>query len=243
MALTSKEFTERRFDWRIAVAAGVVIVIAVSIWMFGRDNTTPEHSASGPVAAGPEAPGKGSPLPQQPELVRSPADPAWLTGAPHDISWQRVDGVPLPFSSSDGPARIDGAVASGYSHTPQGAVMAAAQISFRLAWSPDYERVVRAQTAVSDQTRQQLVDARASNSLDPAVVGQYASAPVAFKIAEYTAEATTLWLAFPARDGQFTFARAALVWSGNDWKYSDQFSVMAIDLPPSPSLDGFTRIG
>lgn len=241
MALTTKEFTQRTPDWRWIAAGVALIVVIAAVWTLGRnDSTSPAGTQQTTTAAAPT--GKGSIVPQQPALIRAPSDPQWLNGAPHGISWQRVDGVPLPFSSSDGPARISGPVASGYSHTPQGAVMAAAQISFRLAWSPDFAAVVAAQTAVSDQTRQQLIDARSANPLDPELISQYASAPAAFKIAEYTDAAATLWLAFPGQAGQFRFARCAVVWVDGDWKYSDQFSVMATPLPDSPSLDGFTRI-
>ena len=43
--------------------------------------------------------------------------------------WQRVYGATIPFSTSDGPTAIsaDG-VPSGFSHTPQGVVLAAWQI-------------------------------------------------------------------------------------------------------------------
>jgi hypothetical protein len=243
MALTTKEFAGRTLDWRWLAAAITAVVIVAAVIMVSRSGEpTDQPGQQAQVPGATQTTGKGSVLPQQPALVRTPTDPLWLTGAPHDISWQRVDGVPLPFSSSDGPAQIRGAVASGYSHTPQGAVMAAAQISFRLAWSPDFTDVVNAQTAVDQQTRQQLIDARSANPLDPELISQYASAPMAFKIADYTDTAASLWLAFPGQGGQFRFARAALTWVDGDWKYSDQFSPMATDLPDSPSLDGFTRI-
>lgn len=242
MALTTKEFAGRTLDWRWLAAGIAVVVLVAAVWIVSRGGDTDDQPQQAAVPGATQTAGEGSVLPQQPALIRTPADPLWLTGAPHDISWQRVDGVPLPFSSSDGPAQIRGAVASGYSHTPQGAVMAAAQISFRLAWSPDFADVVNAQTAVDQQTRQQLIDARSANPLDPALIGQYASAPAAFKIADYTDTAVSLWLAFPGQGGQLRFARAALAWVDGDWKYSDQFSPMATDLPDSPSLDGFTRI-
>ena len=62
--------------------------------------------------------------------------------APQGLEWQRVYGAPVPFSTSDGPREVhsDGTV-SGFSHTPQGAALAAWQIGQRATWAPDDQNV------------------------------------------------------------------------------------------------------
>ncbi|WP_162904566.1 hypothetical protein [Gordonia rubripertincta] len=177
-------------------------------------------------------------------MQRVPADPEWLTAPPHRVSWQRVDGVPFPFSDSDGPARISGAIASGYSHTPQGAVLAAAHITFRLTWSPDYASVLVRQAAVSEATRRQLLAARDhGGTVDPALLSEVASAPAAFKIASYSDDRADLYLAFPSRSGNYRFAASTVVWADGDWKFSDQWdNEVTPPLPDSPSLTGFTSL-
>ncbi|ATL72544.1 hypothetical protein [Nocardia terpenica] len=69
------------------------------------------------------------------ESTTGPAAPD-LNRAPAGVHWQTWQGVALPVSSTDGPADID-AAATGYSHTPQGAALAAIQHSIRTMLAPD----------------------------------------------------------------------------------------------------------
>lgn len=248
MTLTTKEFQPRRPWWQWAagaLAAAVVLVAVVLVVAGGQDRQAGQGatSATGSSSAAPST-GKGSVLVQTPSLQRAATDPEWLTAPPHRVSWQRVDGVPFPFSDSDGPARISGAIASGYSHTPQGAVLAAAHITFRLTWSPDYASVLDKQAVVSNTTRDQLLAARHhGGTVDPALLAQVASAPAAFKIASYSGDRADLYLAFPSRDGNYRFAASTVVWSDGDWKFSDKWDdKVTPPLPDSPSLDGFTSL-
>ena len=244
MSLTTKEFRNRRIDGRgwaiIAAIAVAVVVLALLVRSCGSDST-PTAGVAGPSALAPVT-AKGSLVPQVPHRTLTPADPDYLTAAPQGISWQRVDGVPLPFSATDGPTRITGAVTGGYSNSPQGAVLAAAQIAFRLAFSPDYQAVVDAQTDVSDATRQALITARSAGTQpDPQVLGQLAAAPVAFQVAAFADNHATVYLAYPRSDNEVRFSRSALVWEGGDWRYSDQFDSHAPPLPDGPLPATFTR--
>ena len=245
MAMTTKEFRRHRLDGRgkVIIAALVVagVVMAALLHSCSSD-TTPGSGALGQSLGAPTT-AKGSLVPQIPHRTRTPADPDYLTAAPQGISWQRVDGVPLPFSATDGPTRINGAVTGGYSNSPQGAVLAAAQIAFRLAFSPDYQAVVDAQTDVSDATRSQLVAARAAGPQpDPSVIAQFASAPVAFRVSAFADNHATVYLAYPRTPGdQVRFSRSALIWEGGDWRYSDQFDSHSPPLPDAPLPATFTR--
>lgn len=247
MTLTTKEFQPRRpwWQWAAGALAAVVLVAVVLVVAGGQDEQSDQGatSATGSSSTAPSA-GKGSVLVQTPSLQRAATDPEWLTAPPHRVSWQRVDGVPFPFSDSDGPARISGAIASGYSHTPQGAVLAAAHITFRLTWSPDYASVLDKQAVVSDATRRQLLTARDhGGTVDPALLSEVASAPSAFKIVAYSDERADLYLAFPSRDGNYRFAASTVVWADGDWKFSDEWdNEVTPPLPDSPSLDGFTSL-
>lgn len=248
MALTTKEFAPKPQRRKIAatVAAAAVVVGAVAVVTHHGDHTGTHVAASVPSrhVAAPASPAvKGSLVPQRPALIHRPTDPDWLTGVPAGIVWERVDGVPLPFGGADGPSHIAGAVASGYSHTPQGAVLAALQIGFRLALSPDYAQVAAAQTVLSPQTAAQLDQARGSAATVPAqTVALSTSQPVAFKVAAYSPAAATIDYAFPTRSpGTDKFLRSAVVWSGGDWKFSDHPDPSTSDLPPSSDLSGFTK--
>ncbi|WP_250324923.1 hypothetical protein [Williamsia sp. CHRR-6] len=222
-----------------------LVVSAVAVTLLARSCDPTPSSVGGSRVGASTAPSaaKGSLVPQIPHRTLTPADPDYLTAAPQGISWQRVDGVPLPFSATDGPTRIQGAVTGGYSNSPQGAVLAAAQIAFRLAFSPDYQAVVDAQTDVSDSTRAQLVAAReAGPQPDPAVIAQFAAAPVAFRVSAFADNHATVYLAYPRTPGaQVRFSRSALIWEGGDWRYSDQFDSHSPPLPDAALPDTFTR--
>ncbi len=75
----------------------------------------------------------GAVLPQRP-ATRAPASDS---APPDGLTWEQVYTTALPFSTSDGPTGItaDG-VPTGFADTPQGAAMAAIQISRRLASAP-----------------------------------------------------------------------------------------------------------
>lgn len=246
MGLTTKEFTEQRPMWQwLGGAAAVGLLTLLVVWLVtGGSADDADTSPSTQHTMTTMSTGKGSVLVQTPSLQRAPTDPEWLTAPPHELSWQRVDGVPFPFSDSDGPARIRGAIASGYSHTPQGAVLAAAHITFRLTWSPDYASVLAAQAEVTDTTRRQLLTARDhGGTVDPEVLAQVASAPVAFKVADYTENKASVYLAFPSRSGTYRFAAVPVVWADGDWKFSDQWDpAITPQLPDSASLSGFTSL-
>ncbi|MFE9324170.1 hypothetical protein ACIHDR_11655 [Nocardia sp. NPDC052278] len=85
-------------------------------------------------------------------LAQIPSDradrtrPYYLTTAPARMQWQRGwGGAALPVSGSDGPARIQDGIATGFAHTPQGAALAAADALARALAAPEavWQKVVR----------------------------------------------------------------------------------------------------
>jgi hypothetical protein len=252
MALTTREFAPKK-PWPRRVApfgagAAAVIIVAV-IATSGDGGETPEaattltESSTTVTTPATTTAAKGSLVPQTPAAAKSPVDADWLSAAPQNISWQRVDGVPLPFSASDGPSRIDGAVAEGYTHTPQGAAIAAIQIGMRMIFSPDFESVVNRQTAVSDTERTQLITARSGQpNLNAAAVTATTMQPSAFKIGSYTDTDATIYFAYPTASGTFRIARMAVTWTGGDWKYTGRMSPEAPELPDTTDLSAFTAL-
>ncbi|WP_225727363.1 MULTISPECIES: hypothetical protein [unclassified Nocardia] len=254
-----------------AVASGAVLalILIVGIVMYvNRDDSKP--AASSTVATG-EAAGTGfaapevdilgrridipnnpagQPLPQDPSRQRKPADPDWLTAAPEGTTaphgWQRVYGASVPFSTSDGPARIEDGLAVGYAHTPQGAALAAAQIAYRLNARPAdrdlYARQVRAnaqQIAAYDR-------ALAADKLpkqQPEKITRYLVASDAFKIDDYADDLAILRLASRGQvlDGKQTWSavRLVMVWDAGDWRLKPTSSTGA-QAESVESLQGWT---
>ncbi|MFC9895932.1 hypothetical protein ACFVMC_19770 [Nocardia sp. NPDC127579] len=206
--------------------------------LFGRRVDVPNNSA-------------GQPLPQDPAGQRRPSDPDWLTAAPVGTTqpqgWQRVYGASVPFSTSDGPTRIEDGLAVGYAHTPQGAALAAAQITYRLNARPaDRELYVR-QVRVSAQQIAAYDKALNEDRLpkqQPEKVTRYFVASDAFRIENYADDLAILQLASrgPVIDGKQVWAamRLVMVWDAGDWRLKPATS-SASQTEMIESLAGWTK--
>ncbi|WP_280266255.1 hypothetical protein [Nocardia wallacei] len=236
----------------IASAAVLALIVIVGVFMYvGRDDsggTEPADSLPSPVAgtgatgfAAPEVdlfgrrvdiPNNpaGQPLRQDPSLEKSPTDEDWLTAAPAGTTeprgWQRVHGASVPFSTSDGPAHIDeNGLAVGYSHTPQGAVLAAAQITYRLNARPADRNLYTQQVRVAPQqlaAYDKALDAGKLPEQQPERVTRYLVAPDAFRVENYADDMAIVRLAArgPVTDGKQLWAavRLVMVWDSGDWR-------------------------
>ncbi|WP_225725484.1 MULTISPECIES: hypothetical protein [unclassified Nocardia] len=168
----------------------------------------------------------GQPLPQYPSLQRTPAAPDWLTGAPHGVrdpgGWQRVFGASVPFSTSDGPARVEDGLVVGYAHTPQGAALAAAQIYYRSVAHPS-DRALYDRQMVLTESQKAEIDRDGSHlpQLWPEAVTRYLVASDAFRIPSYSTDFAVVELATPANIvGARTWRviRLAVTWVDSDWR-------------------------
>lgn len=193
----------------------------------------------------------GQPLPQDASKQRKPGDPAWLTAAPAGTTapqgWQRVYGASVPFSTSDGPARIENGLAVGYAHTPQGAALAAAQITYRLNARPANRDLYVTQVRVSPQQLAAYETALAADKLpeqQPEKVTRYLVAPDAFKIDDYADDLAIVRLAArgPVVDGKQLWAavRLVVVWDAGDWRLKPTSSTNS-QTEYLETLEGWTR--
>lgn len=143
----------------VGVTAALALVIGVGMAVIGvRDSGGTDAGAGGSAASSThsgaaradafEAPrpdirgrmvdvprnGRGVPLADSAPGTVSAGDPQWLTAIPEGLRFQWTSGVPTPFSTLDGPTWVDedtGGI-GGWSHTPQGAVLAAISIQYRI---------------------------------------------------------------------------------------------------------------
>lgn len=168
-----------------------------------------------------------------------------IAAAPADLTWRNVAGLKVPTSRSDGPARTS--PPQGYSHTPQGAALAAANGQAALATAPDatWPEVVRTVTAPGpgrDQWAQARVLMSVSGAVDPAVATTFSG----FKVTEYSPERAIVLLATatpPAvseREPLLAAYPVQLAWTGADWKLVLPTQADDIDAAEIDSLDGFT---
>ena len=138
--------------WGAVAFLAIVLVMAAMMAVFSTRDTQPQNTpAQAPTSASelpapvPVDPGKGfatpitdrwgnrieipvnkfgQVLPQDASAQLKPDDAGWTSQPAKGVMWQLVYNFPIPFSTSDGPTKIEGKVATGYAHTPQGAVLA-----------------------------------------------------------------------------------------------------------------------
>ncbi|MEV0292485.1 hypothetical protein [Nocardia sp. NPDC050710] len=253
----------------IASAALLALIVVVGIVMYigrddsaGGDGTSATATTGGEGFAEPEVdifgrridiPNNpaGQPLSQDPVRQRKSSDPDWLTGAPEGTTaphgWQRVYGASVPFSTSDGPTRIEDGLAVGYSHTPQGAVLAAAQITYRLNARPADRDLYLRQVRVSAQQIAAYDKALDENRLpkqQPEKITRYFVASDAFKVENYADDLAIIRFASrgPVIDGKQLWAalRLVMVWDAGDWRLKPSTSNSA-QTEYIESLQGWTR--
>ncbi|MFF0494335.1 hypothetical protein ACFYTQ_35405 [Nocardia sp. NPDC004068] len=137
--------------------------------------------------------------------------------APADVRWQIWQGVALPIGAKDGPARVD-AAATGYSHTPQGAALAAIQNSIRMALAPDDSWTkVAALSLVPGPGKDAWVQSRVLVSItktDPAVAPRIAG----YKLTNWSPDkaAVTVYTTYP--DASVLASDEMVTWTAGDWR-------------------------
>lgn len=168
-----------------------------------------------------------------------------VSSASADLTWRTVAGLEVPTSHEDGPAQTS--PPQGYSHSPQGAALAAANGQVALATAPDstWPEVVRTVTAPGagrDQWAQARVLMSVSGAVDPADAATFTG----FKITDYSPEKAIVLLATrtPAAEGDseplVTAYPVQLAWTGADWKLVLPTQSDNVDAAEIESLNGFT---
>lgn len=137
--------------------------------------------------------------------------------APDSVMWQEVKPWVLPFSTSDGPARIDGSLAVGYTHTPQGAALAAWQIAWRAASSREVFDAVMAHQMVG--TPEDLAQMHATKQWDYSGTSALALRPAGFRLTAWQGDFAAIQYAVPAHSpGMWNVVPIEVVWQGGDWR-------------------------
>ncbi|WP_157554965.1 hypothetical protein [Nocardia crassostreae] len=182
----------------------------------------------------------GSPAPTvTPTTTTPPPDP---TRPPAEIRWEPYQGIQLPIGAQDGPAKPT-PVAIGYSHSPQGAALAAINHTIRLSLAPDgsWPQIANL-TLITGPAKDSWVLARAQISItapaDPATAPRIS----AYKIAAYTPDRSdvTIFTTYP--DASIASTTRSVVWASNDWRLqlpdpdSQEPTIQAIDFIPFDAI-------
>lgn len=184
---------------------------------------------------------QGQVLPQTDPGQRPAFTPGTPVPAPEGITWQRIGATVAPFSTSDGPTRIEGRLAYGFSHTPQGAALAGFHIGARGLRSGEdlwltYERQYVADPGVIERQRAHL----AASGDEDFQVGRALVFPEAFKITSYSDGFAIVQYAFPTSGGgRWIVGQNSLVWTDDGWKI--RLTDVQTPQPQISTLNGWTR--
>jgi len=209
-------------------AAGLVILIAVA-GLAAHQNAQSHHTTPAPARATP-AP---RPSPADPERRAPATSPAMLEAdAGQALTWVSFHGVQLPVSATAGPHDTRGGLASGFTDTPRGALLAAVNIGVRTAaqWGsaifvptitrqvtgPAAPALLQAEEAAYAQLRA-ATHVRAGQPTGPGYAIEDGYRFAAWSPAAGTVEVVTVG---PTASGASVLAstRVQVVWQRGDWR-------------------------
>ncbi|MFC7962390.1 hypothetical protein [Rhodococcoides kroppenstedtii] len=213
----------------------------------------PDADLSGRTVMVPNNPA-GQPLPQRdPAGPRTECTPdgAPVT-SPEGVMIQRNFGVSTLYSETDGPSRFDGLVLAGYSRTPQGAALAAANVIPRITARGEVGIEAARKLYLHDPSTgpDPLGDAAAvDDELAQPVRTEPAAlrAPMAFRVLSCSDSFAVVELALirdvddngrRLQQPQYNGLRYNMAWDEGTWKVRPNERA---EFGPYDSLDGFTR--
>jgi len=201
------------------IAALAVLVVAVlALAVVGVASLLPSHKS--PPTAQHTTP------PTSPTAAASaagcPTDTATVLTAAPVVQWQTLGQMTLPTGGAVyGPCQLTATTATGYAHTPGGALIAAVQIFARSTTSAPVDVAVATVQGQFIHTTDRdilLNSAKTSprQSLSPDRVGRVA----AYQVSAYTPDTASLSVAYraDALPGQYVAMRLVVQWLDGDWR-------------------------
>jgi len=225
------------------VAAGVVAVVilvgagAVALSGGASPSAAPTAGPVAPATAGPAPPVDLAPT-TSPTVAEGP-----LLVAPR-VDWQLFVGVPLPYSKTGGPLKVDGPVYSGYQRSQTGALIAAAQLGTRYLLTPgDGWRELLERQVLPGVGRDTFARLRATVDED-APPGSYGQ-PAGFRFVAFTPDVAAIQFVsrFPTT-GNLQVVVVTVKWVDGDWRLELQPDGGSSPTAQAvPDLDGFVVWG
>lgn len=190
------------------IILGVLLVSAAGVVLFsGEQGRRPTAQTTAPTRT------------SQPTPAGS-QDQSLPTSAPANVTWTLFEGFGLPTSTDVGPTTVKGSVASGYSHSPTGALIAAAQLYVRVGFArdADWRAAVEAGT-IPGPGRDAWIRVRAplTGKLGNSEPGRLAQT-AGFAFTGYSPELAVIALAGGNPTVGYQSSTVTLVWRDGDWK-------------------------
>ena len=202
-------FGGRRWTGIAAIGFLIVVAVCVLIVVIGRHGR-----GSGSAAAPPAA---------QPATPATPLPTAVPTTAPAGTTWTIYETVALPTLPGAGPAHVDGPIATGYAHTPLGALLADANQSYRYLLAPD-DRWREAADAMLNRGpgHDAWLRVRAAHpyGTQGATSGGGSLAQIAgFQFVSYTPTDAVIQLVTRDGTGNLQVTSGHVTWGDSDWRF------------------------
>jgi hypothetical protein len=200
------------------IAAGallaMVVIAGVVVALLPSPGARPNAGPTGTGAPTTPATGGGT----APAPTDLPTDIP--TVAPAGVSWQLVGLEAVPTSASAGPYRVSGGTASGYAHTPTGALVAIAQLAVRAApesgqgsWEPTIT-----QQFLPGADRDKLLAAIRAEGPVQADPGERLPQVSGFRYISYTPDTAVVGLVVGPTNTKYTITTLTVVWRDGDWR-------------------------
>lgn len=217
----------------VALVLASVVILA---FRGGDEGQTPDNAA--PTPSTPVSTGSATPSPSATEEL----DQTIPTETPTGVRWELWETVALPFSDEAGPRVVEGDVATGFAHTPTGALIAATQTAVRYRVAQDWRSVLQA-SVDPGAGAEAWANLRAPLTLDPPQPGQLGQA-AGFQFVSYTPDRAVIQYVAKFANGSMQMVSLTVVWDGTDWKLvlTDDGGTSATAVPIE-SLSGFIPWG
>lgn len=221
--------------WTGIAAIGVLIVVVVCVLVIFIAGLGGNSSTTGTPATGPAAPTAAPGAAPLPTTVP--------TSAPQGVSWSIYETVALPSLSGVGPAHVDGAIATGYAHTPLGALLADANEGSRYLLAPDTQWRAAADAMLAKTPGYDAwLAIRASHPYGPdSSSGNDQLTQIAgFQFVSYTPSDAVIQIVTRTKNGNYQVGADHVTWDGTDWKYVNAADGGQVsNIQTIPNLAGF----
>jgi hypothetical protein len=224
--------------WTGITALAVLIALAVAVLVVILNHHTPAKTpAAGPTTTSSSTVSStlsgGS--------TASPLPTTVPTAAPTGTTWSIYDTVALPSLAGAGPTTVNAAIATGYAHTPLGALLAAGNnIRIGLADDAQWRRAADAMLAPGPGKNAWL-RLRSTQPWTPATPGEFTQI-AGFQFVSYTPSDAVIQIVTRDVHDTFQVAPMHVSWSGSDWQLVLPASGIGT-AQVTPSLIGFIPWG
>ena len=211
------------------VLAGLVVVLALGCGLYlavgGGGHHAAASSSAGPATTA--VPTTRSPAARSTSPTKRagggcnvpPGPQAVPQVAPANITWQLWRGIALPWSASAGPATVHGDIAACFAHSPLGALLAAAQLPYRVLYSPQWLAVLDGMTVPNAGQQFVVREMRAARQTPYTPTPEDQIDQIAgFQVVSYDGDTAVIDLVERSENGAMGVAPFTVQWVNGDWR-------------------------